>query len=220
MTLSAGRVIDQVSITPQMCHGWLKYVAPLLADVTEAQGKFSMDLDSANIPLTLPDRARVDGKLAIHAANVGPGPTTRQLLTIIQQIKSIARPGSGRLMDDKWIQIPQQTVTYQMANRRITHDQMTMIIAGVPVRTQGWVALNQNMSLVAEVPIQEDWVQSNRWLASLKGQTLRIPIQGTLQNPRVNQNVLQNLSRGAIQDAAEGYLQNEVQRKLNRLFEK
>ncbi len=220
MTLSSGRVIDQVSITPQMCRGWLKFVAPLLADVTQAQGKFSMDLASANVPLTLPDRSRVDGKLVIHAARVGPGPTTQQLLTVIQQIKSIARPGSGRVMDDNWIQIPQQEVTYKMANRRISHDQMTMIVGGVPVRTQGWVALNQSMSLVAEVPIQEDWVQSNRWLANLKGQTLRIPIRGTLQNPRLNQNVLQNLSSGAVQNAAEGFLQNEMQRQFNRLFER
>ncbi len=38
---SPEKVIDNVAITRQMCQGWLKYVTPLLADVTSVQGNLS-----------------------------------------------------------------------------------------------------------------------------------------------------------------------------------
>ena len=40
VSLDKGPVIEQVTITPEMCHHWLKYLAPLVADATAAEGCF------------------------------------------------------------------------------------------------------------------------------------------------------------------------------------
>ena len=40
LTQGAGPVVKQVRLSPDLCRGWLKYVAPLLADATAAEGQF------------------------------------------------------------------------------------------------------------------------------------------------------------------------------------
>lgn len=90
-------VIDNVAISPQMCQGWLKYVAPLLAEVTSVQGNLSLKIDEAVImPTDLPKQT-VKGQLTIHGANVGPGPLADQLLALVQQIRNLRKGlGAGR----------------------------------------------------------------------------------------------------------------------------
>ncbi|MFO0410495.1 MAG: hypothetical protein ACK50R_02540, partial [Planctomycetota bacterium] len=68
------RVIENVAITRQMCQGWLKYVTPLLADVTSVQGNLTLDIDRAEIYPTESFRQTIQGRLHVHGANVGPGP--------------------------------------------------------------------------------------------------------------------------------------------------
>ena len=80
LVVDRGPLIQNVRITPEMCNQWLKYVAPLLADATEAEGKFSLNLEGASVPLFTPLASSVQGGLAIHGAQVGPGPLAKQYL--------------------------------------------------------------------------------------------------------------------------------------------
>jgi hypothetical protein len=73
--LDAGPVVQNVRISPEMCRSWLKYVAPLVADATQVEGRFSLDLSQpARISLNDPGQSRVQGAMKIHTAQVGPGP--------------------------------------------------------------------------------------------------------------------------------------------------
>ena len=67
--LDRGLLAERVQMTPEMCQGWLKYVAPLLADTTRAEGLFSVELDGLRLPLLHPKAASTAGTLAIHTAH-------------------------------------------------------------------------------------------------------------------------------------------------------
>ena len=215
-----GRVIEKVRLSPEICAKWLKYVAPMLADVAEANGHFSVDLKRANVPLDRPRAASVVGALHIEQAYVGPGSLSKQFLNVAQQIKSLIRSGSGSIVKAERLRIsmPPQEVPFEMVNGRIGHRGLVMQFGDVAVRTEGWVSLDERLQMIAAVPIQRSWVDNDRILRSLAGQTLDIPIRGTLRNPRLDRRAVQQLTRKAVSGATEDLIKDELGKQLQKLF--
>jgi hypothetical protein len=80
------------------------------------------------------------------------------------------------------------------------------------------VGLDQTLDMLAEVPIQDDWIRPNGLLASLRGQTLEIPVQGTLGQPRLDERIVQQLGRRVLDKAAGQLIERGLDRALNGLF--
>ncbi len=228
LQLRPGAELKNAQLTRPMCQGWLKYVAPVLADATAAEGELSIRLAEVAVPLSRPAAATVAGSMRIHRGVVGPGPLAQQLLSVIQQLEQItgrsAGPDALLSADARWIELPEQQVSFRLADGRVAHRGLQLVVANVPVQTRGWVQVRapEQMSLVAEVPIQERWISGQRWLSGLKGQTLEIPVSGTLRSPTLDRRTLERFSRRAVRQAAEKViekeLQNQVQGQLQRLF--
>ena len=215
------QVVSKAKITPELCQRWLKYVAPLLADATHAQADFSVMLQHAKLPMNNFWQGAVSGQLQIEEGQVGPGPLAKQILTLIQQIKTVAGGGQTAIFDSNraWVRLPTQNVPFRLHNGRVRHQGLKMEFGDVTVTTTGWVAADERIQLAAEIPIQQTWVQKQRWLGGLQGQTLRIPIRGTLSQPRLDTRSLRQLTRQNVRGAAEGLLQQELDRQLKRLFQ-
>jgi len=221
LLVDRGQLIDNVRISPELCHTWLKYVAPLLADATRAEGRFSVMLDRAKVPLTDTNKSDVHGQLTIHSAQIGPGPVALEFLSLAQQVKAVldGRPASnGQNAASNWLMIPEQTVRVDVQDGRVNHQGLTMTAGDVLIRTSGSVGLDESLAIMAEVPIRDEWVTNKKYLSSLRGTTIQIPLQGTLSKPRLDNRMLQELSSRMIGGAARGVLQDEVNRGLQRLF--
>jgi hypothetical protein len=225
VTVSPGTVIDQVRISPEMCRLWLKYVTPWVADATAAEGQFSVQLENAEIPANAPAQGRVAGKLIVHSARVGPGPLSQDILQLVQQVRSLLDPrlpagdagGAGQ-----WLELPAQQVNLELADGKIFHRDLQMTIRDVVVRTQGWVGLDQQLALIAEIPIRDEWVAQDRYLSTLRGQTVKLPIYGSLSRRQVDTRAMAaaaaELSRQSIRDAGTNFLQEQLNRGLERLL--
>ncbi len=227
LTAEPGSLMEQIEITPEMCNTWLKFVAPLLADATRAEGSFSAHLAGARIPVMEPASGEVGGTLIIHEARMGPGPLAQQFLGLAQQVKDILRrrPGSSQIVDSSqpWVYLGPQQVAFQMADGRVYHRDLQMQIDDVIIRTRGSVGMDESVSLVAEIPVLDKWIDGERALAGLRGQVLTVPISGTLSRPQLDQRAITRLSGQLVRRAAEGYLrdevQNQLQKQLNKLFD-
>jgi hypothetical protein len=216
-----GRVINNVKLSPELCKTWLKYVAPLLADATEAEGLFSVDLARASMPLDRPYTATVAGTLHVEQAYVGPGSMSKQFLQLANQIKAMVRGGNGSRVvntERSKISMPPQNISFEMADGQIGHRGLVMQFGDVSVRTEGWVSLDERLQMTASIPIQEEWVGDERLLRGLAGQTLDIPIRGTLSQPRLDSRAVQQLTRKAVSGAAEGLIKDELGKQLEKLF--
>ena len=99
MTLGSTSSAEGIHLTREMTGSWMKYVAPLLADATDAEGAFSVAIQQAEIPLLQPYASRIEGQLKIHSAALGPGPLSRQLIDVASQIKRLAGQGDSRVAD-------------------------------------------------------------------------------------------------------------------------
>ncbi|MCA9217067.1 MAG: hypothetical protein KDB27_28555 [Planctomycetales bacterium] len=218
---SQARVLDRVQLSPELCRTWLKYVAPLLADTTQAEGVFSVDLNRATVPLYSPQQASVFGTLEVERATVGPGSLSRQFLNLANQIKAIVDGGNASRIvnaDRLTIAMRPQKIQFEMREGAVGHQGLTMHFGDVEVTTQGWVTLDEQLRMTAAIPIQRDWVEGERMLQSLAGQTLDIPIHGTLRQPRLDSRAVQKLTEKAVRGAAESIIRDELGKQLQKLF--
>lgn len=222
LSVEKGRILDQVRISPEMCQTWLKYVAPLLADATRAEGRFTLDLAGAAFPLADPEAGKAQGTLTVHEAQIGPGPLGQQALWIANQVKGLVErkplgavaPSAG----GDFLSMPDQAVAFQLINQRVYHENLTFLVRDVTIRTKGSVGLDQSLSIVAEVPVLDRWVEKDRLLAGLKGQTLHIPITGTLSQPKLDGRIFEEASKRIISGAAGNLLEGELNKGLQKLF--
>lgn len=218
LVLPQEKVMDQVHMTPELCNTWLKYVAPLLADATQIDGKFSLDMQAAALPLSDMTGGQAAGTLGVHHVKVRPGGAALQITGLIDQVKAILQrqPAGGVPAEQVWMQMPAQGIPFRLAGRRIFHESATFSIGEATVQSTGSVGLDESIDLVLQVPIQDDWIRDQKLLAGLKGKSLRIPVRGTLTRPQIDSRVLTELASQIGGTALEGVIEN----KLDDLFKK
>jgi len=223
LSLPPGRVLENIQLTPELCRGWMKYVAPMLADATEAQGSFSIDTELVQVPLSRLAAANVNGRATLHGANVGPGPLSQKLITVVSQVKLLAKGQPlGAVSTDAnatWINLPEQQIPFAVQQGRVFHQGMQFQIDDVMIQTSGSVGIDHTLQLVALVPILDSWVGNSRWTQGLKGQSLQIPIGGTVSKPQVDNRALQQISQQLLKQAAGSAIQTEVQGQVQGLIE-
>jgi len=205
LILPAGPLAQRVQITPQMCDLWLKYIAPVLAEVTSAQGTFSVDMEECRVPLADPARSDLSGRFIVHSVQIGPGPLIRELAGLL----GYAAPARLRR---------ESAVPFEMVDGRVYHSNLELIFPDLTVRTSGSVGLDKTLSIVAEMPIPPKWLGKNVLGNALKDQTVRIPIRGTLSQPQLDRRVLARFNQQLLKDAAKNVLEEELQEGLKRLF--
>ncbi|MFO0868864.1 MAG: hypothetical protein U0935_07910 [Pirellulales bacterium] len=216
-----GVALERVRLSPELCASWLKYLLPVLADVTEAQGQFSVELtDAAVVPLQRPEDGEIRGNLAVHGVQIGPSPLTNELIGLAQTIKAIAdgKASSETAPSRQWLQLPEQAIPFHWKQRRVYHERLEINLKDVSIVTGGSVGSDQSLSLMAEIPIRDEWVARNRYLASLQGQKLQIPVTGTLARPQVDRRVLQNLTTQAVTNSANRLIEQELNRGIDRFL--
>ncbi|PHS19047.1 MAG: hypothetical protein COA78_01400 [Blastopirellula sp.] len=221
MTLDRGRIAQNLEITPAMCSNWLKYVAPLFADATRVEGKFSLDLQEGQFPLTNPLAGRASGVLIIHGAQVRPGPASEGLVRIAKQVESLIK---GRPFDSfnpaetVLMYLPDQQVPFQMVGGKVYHQGLKMQVGQVQLITSGNVSADQKLEMLATIPIDPQMIQNNPLLANVQGQMIQIPIRGTLSSPKIDKRVLEQVGKQAIEDAARDLIDKGLNRGLRELF--
>jgi len=195
----------QVQITPQMCTSALKYIAPVLAGVTMAEGRFSVEMQGCRIPLADPAQGELAGRLTVHSVQVGPGPLVRELAVLLGR----AAPATLRR---------ESAVDFRMVRGRVYHQGLELTFPDLTIRTYGSVGLDQTLALMAEMPIPPKWLGHELLAKAMTNQTIRLPIGGTLSQPKIDRRELERLSSQFIERAARNVLGNEVGRQLDSLF--
>ncbi|MDB2686013.1 hypothetical protein N9Y42_02275 [Mariniblastus sp.] len=214
MKIERTRIIDQVQLRPETARNWLKYVAPLVADATSAQGTLTVDIDSATIPLLDAESMTASGTIHMSQSAVGAGPLAEQLLDSALQVRKLLKPEAEDKTVRTSIQIKDQSVPFVVQDGRVYHKQMDFSHKELTIRTSGSVGFDQELQMTAVIPIDDDWVAGDKYLAGLKGQVLTLPITGTVSKPVIDKSMVAQLSKDLVRKAATAAAQNAVQEKL------
>lgn len=195
-TVEPVKLLAEARLEPAVAQGVLAYVAPVLANATNASsvsGRFSLRLDGARLPVGRPADGTLAGMLTMHEVVVGPGPMVQNLLASLPV--RVPAPPSIRITDGS-------QVAFELADRIVTHDGLEF---GLPlaragqrldVRSSGSVAIDDaELDLTLRLPIPTDLPGDRPVLAALAGKAVSVGIRGTLSDPRIEFD-------GSFQDAA------------------
>lgn len=219
LVMPAGIVVQDVELSQDVCDTWLKFVAPILSEATRVEGRFSLDLSEARLPLNDPGSGALSGRIHIANAQVLPGPLFAELSEVIGQIEAAVRIGSqGSLLglDKPLVQIDKQQVNFKLQDRRLYSSPLAFNVRNIPVRTRGSVGVDQSLDMVAEITLPAEWVRRVKFLASLEGKALEIPIRGTLRHPKVDASGIGRFWEQFGQDALDSLLNGGLQKLIDR----
>jgi hypothetical protein len=197
--------LNHAHLTPALCAGALRFGLPVLAGVAELDGQISADLHDGRFPLDDARRGELSATITVHAGRLGPGPLLRELAVLTKG------PPVAMLRNES-------TVTVRLADGRVFHEGLEIVFADLTVRTSGWVGLDGSLQLVAEFGVPP------RWLAAVSpgrvppGQTVRVPITGTLAKPRLDRQALEAAASRLLGDSARDVLRQQVEEHLRHLL--
>ena len=146
---------------------------------------------------------------------IAAGPMAEQLLGTIQQVRSVLKPDSERREVNTWLKVEKQAIPLAVENGRVYHEGIKFSHDELIIRTSGSVGFDNTINMVAKIPIAEKWLEGNRYLSGLRGQSISIPVSGTVNRPVVDKRAVQQLSAELVRNATQGAIQNAVTDKIN-----
>jgi hypothetical protein len=182
---------------------------PPLSRSTSAEGLVSFDLGENRVPLADPRWALINGRLTLHRGEISPGP-------VLAEIVKVVAPDQPRIV------LPdEQTVPIKVENQRVYHDGLAIKVGRATVRTSGSAGIDGTLALVAEFPLPkglfgEALRRNSRIEEFLSNRRVRIPIGGTLSQPRLDGKRLQE----EIRSAGEEFVREAAKEGIGRLLDK
>ena len=215
LTLQPGTIINDLKLTQQHTRQWLKFATPILADATAADGIIGLSTQGAQIPILKPEQTLARGEVHLKGLTIGPGPLSHQLMPLLDQVLLLIKPSiADQSLKKKWMAMDEQVVNYTVQDGRVYHDHLKFNYKGINVETSGSVGFDQTLDIVASIHILDHWVQKEPLLSGMRGQSIKIPISGTLAHPRLNRHAIASLSRDFLAKTAESALSNVVNEQL------
>ena len=218
--LPQGAVLTNIHLTPEMCARGLKFIAPVMAESTVADGAFSVSLDGGRLPLIDLKSGDVAGHIAIKA-QVKPGPVANEFMMLINEIVGLIKQGAipGLTQGGALMTIDTTDAEFRLVNRRVYHKNLKFTIGTVPISTYGSVGLDdESLALMASIPVEAKLFGKDLSFGALEGQALEVPLEGTLKKPKIDRNVIGKFASKAVENAARGVIVDEVNKQFERLF--
>ncbi len=219
LQVPSGPVIENVELTDEVCDSWMKYIAPIVAQATRAQGRFSLDLDESRVALADPASGDVSGRLRIASGQLLPGPLFAEISELVGRIVSTIDRNPPRDLlgvDRPLVEMVGQTVDFKLHGRRVYHSPVDFKVRNLLVRTHGSVGVDQTLDVIAEIAFSDEFVSRARFLQPLNGRTIEIPIQGTLRKPSIDRGAIGQLLQQFLPNAIEGIINNGIQKFRER----
>lgn len=207
LTLAKGSSIENASVNDEVSGRVLRYVAPVLDKATQVNGKISMEIDQADIPLVGPDdhRLTLTGKLMFQDVVFAPGPFAGEILTLV------GRPDSPGLKLSQPVQL-------SVADGKVIQKGLEIPIRrDVTIAMEGSVGFDQSLDLRASVPVTRAMLglgQVAQMDELVNGTRVTLPIGGTVQHPRIDRRGLQV----ALKDLSKGVINRGLSRGASELL--
>ena len=199
--------LQDLPLSPALLRN-LRFLNPLLANCTAIEGKVSLAAGNGRLPLDATYTTRADFDVAIGLNDVVLMPTG-----VLEQI--LAYTGAG----GKTLELRQERLRGLCRNGRIEIEPHQAKLRDHPVTFQGSVGLDKSLRFQTIVPLTEDLVGAKA-AAYIAGQTLTVPVQGTVDKPRIDEGMLAREARRIATEAARRAMAEQAGELLQKLRER
>ncbi|MDG2131113.1 MAG: hypothetical protein P8K08_24150 [Fuerstiella sp.] len=203
LQLAPGSRLQNLSLTEELCDEWLGYVAPMMAEATSVQGRFSARVHRFDYDFGQPEQSMVQAMLTVHSATAAPGPSLGQLFQLVSLLRK--RNSSGTVT----IELPSQGIPFEIRDGMVVHDGLEVVAGGYYMTSRGGVGFNRELRLALEVPLEQN--------GNGRENSVRVPILGTIDRPLLDTSgLLQNVGKQQIGNRID----EQIDRGLNGLLDK
>ena len=167
-------LVDHADITAGMCQDLLEYIAPVLAGATIVSGQTSLEVDECRVPTAAMQDGVASGRLSLHKVDVVAGPLVAKIAAILG-------------VPPKLVMADEAVIECRMQDRRVHHEGMKFAISALGVETSGSVGFDRSLDLIATVTLnfERSADASRPILDALSGQHVKLLVQGTLDDPKI-----------------------------------
>jgi hypothetical protein len=191
------QLVEGVPLEGEQLQAYLRYASPVLAASMNAKGKVFATIEAMDVPLaegkgslaTAAGRYRIDEFQTVMA-----GPLGRVLGAAGAQTETPVHPFGPvnvTLADGKF-RIAEHDLQYSTNTR---------------LRFGGTIGLDKTMNVVVGVPLTDELLAKQKVSASampyLRGQTVSLPLTGTLDEPKLDEKAMGQLIAKAVAEAAK-----------------
>lgn len=182
LTLPAGPLLTNIRITPDVSNRLIKFIMPVLAEATQTEGVFSMNLSGATVPLGAPAAADVAGQLAVQSVRMVPGPAAGELIGLIRELETLIRTrnllsgGATAQQPITLLSVSDRTVDFRLVDGRVYHQGLEFQIGEVQLRSRGSVGLDETLSLMLELRLPDKWLGRSPQGSGV----IEVPVTGSL----------------------------------------
>lgn len=209
LTFQEGPLLENMLLSEQVCRGWMKYIAPSLANAVSTDGRFSIHSRPGFLPINESGGGKLAGTLTIARAQVRPGPLANQFLGVVNLVQSLI-PGLnvGDFSRQPLLTIQDEVVNYRLENGRVYHDKFGFSINKVRLSTTGSVGLDETLDLVLSVNLPPEWfAQRGPLLKLLAEEKIQLRVAGTLDAPVIDTSPLRGFGQRIGVRAGAGLLE-------------
>jgi hypothetical protein len=174
------RLLEGVKLNQEMVDKLLVNVNPLFQGSKLLDGEVTLDAAACRLASGLSPEKGVYADLGMVFKNLKleMGPELRELLAILK-------------VDERVYRAEQLPIRVTVRDGRIHVDPIRMVIDKQPVIFSGWVAFDGTIKYLVEVPLT-DRVTGGSGDHALKGLTIKIPVTGTVNEPRLDTSALKS----------------------------
>lgn len=165
-------LLKDVILTPEVCAGLLAYVAPVVADATNVEGRISVGLRGGTIPLLAPEEAEFAGDLVVDSVRLDLSPAFGKWAGILRAVSRV------RLIDES-------VTKFAMKDGVITHEGFGFLLGDSRMWTHGEVDLDRHMDVTVDVKLGLNFLPNGPIGRRLKGAEVSARIAGSLDNPEI-----------------------------------
>ena len=197
LQLLPNSTIQGAEINDDVSKQVLRYIAPILDNATHVQGKVSVSISQADIPLTGPPShtMTLTGDASFQDVVFAPGKLASEIFTLA------GKPDEPGLKMD-------QPIHLAIANSRVIQKGLEIPIRrDAKVAIDGSVGFDQTLDLRATVPISPKMLGKVSGLDGLvKDKSVIVPISGTVSQPKLNRKAFEVALKGLGGDVLKGKL--------------
>ncbi len=199
------RLLENVTLTQGMVDTLLVNMNPMFQGSTVLGGTVTLDLRSCNIVSGVkPDKGvAVDMDVLFKQLKLEMGPSLLELLSMVK-------------VKERIYEVDQLPVHVAIKDGRVNMDPVRMMIDKQPVTCGGWVAFDGTIKYLIEVPVTERLVGGTAG-RMLKGAVIKIPVSGTVNEPRLDTSALQNTLGSLLKSTVGEHAVEKVGSFLERL---
>lgn len=195
--LGASSTVNDAVVNDEVSHRVLSYVAPVLDGATRVRGRVSVGGLDAEFPIgDAPGAsARVEGNVRFDEVRFLPGPLAEAIVDLIPEAREAGAEPMLVLRDP---------ISFRIADRKVYQHGLMIPLGRIgSAGLEGSVDFEKHLDLVARFRVNPPRADRPVLAALLNNARFELPIRGTLEHPRIDEEALKERLKSLGSDMLE-----------------